>query len=77
MIVHDLLHEHKWLEAKPCVQTFTFGQHRHNDLGNNHRPLLRLKRDHAPLYPDAIRVPSWRQLRFRAEIKCTSFTFVV
>jgi len=41
MIVHDLLREHKWLEAKPCVQTFTFGQHRHNDLGNNHRPLLR------------------------------------
>ena len=26
MIVHDLLREHKWLEAKPCVQTFTFGQ---------------------------------------------------
>jgi len=61
MIVHDLLGEHKWLEAKPCVQTFTFGQHRHNDLGNNHRPLLRLKRDDARLYPDAIRVPSWRQ----------------
>jgi len=62
MIVHDLLREHQWLEAKPCVQTFTFGQHRHNDLGNNHRPLLRLRRNDAPLYPDAIRVPSWRQL---------------
>ena len=49
------------LEAKPCVQTFTFGQHNHHDLGNNHRPLLRLRWHDAPLYPDAIRVPSWRQ----------------
>ena len=49
------------LEAKPCVQTFTFGQHTHHDLGNNHRPLLRLRWSDAPLYPDAIRVPSWRQ----------------
>lgn len=62
VIVSDLLDKHKWLEAKLCVQTFTFGQHNHNDLGNNHRPLLRLRRDDAPLYPDAIRVPSWRQL---------------
>ena len=49
------------VEAKPCVQTFTFGQHNHHDLGNNHRPLLRLRWRNAPLYPDAIRVPSWRQ----------------
>ena len=49
------------LEAKPCVQTFTFGQHNHHDLGNNHRPLLRLRWREAPLFPDAIRVPSWRQ----------------
>jgi DNA modification methylase len=50
------------LEAKSCVQVFTFGQHNQNDLGNNHRPLLRLRRKDAPLFPDAIRVPSWRQL---------------
>ena len=49
------------VEAKPCVQTFTFGQHRHEDLGNNHRPLLRLRWYDAPLRPDAIRMPSWRQ----------------
>ena len=49
------------MEAKPCVQTFTFGQHNHHDLGNNHRPLLRLRWADAPLFPDAIRVPSWRQ----------------
>lgn len=49
------------IEVKPCVQTFTFGQHSHSDLGNNHRPLWRLRWADAPLLPDAIRVPSWRQ----------------
>lgn len=49
------------IETKPCVQIFTFGQHNHNDLGNNHRPLLRIRWKNAPLYPDAIRIPSWRQ----------------
>jgi hypothetical protein len=48
-------------EVKPCVQTFTFGQHNHRDLGNNHRPLWRIMRRGTSLYPDAIRVPSWRQ----------------
>lgn len=50
------------LEVKPCVQTFTFGQHNQHDLGNNHRPLWRFKWEGAPLYPDQVRVPSWRQL---------------
>jgi len=49
-------------EAKPCVQTFTFGQHSQYDLGNGHRPLLRLRKWDAPRFPDEIRVPSWRQL---------------
>lgn len=60
-LVWGLLKDQPGLEAKHCVQTFTFGQHQHKDLGNNHRPLLRLKWVNAPLYPDAIRVPSWRQ----------------
>lgn len=51
----------KQIEAKPCVQIFSFGQHNHHDLGNNHRPLLRIRWSDAPLYPEAIRVPSWRQ----------------
>ena len=50
------------LEAKMCVQTYTFGQHNQHDLGNNYRPLLRLKRKSALLYPDQIRVKSQRQL---------------
>lgn len=45
--------------VKHCVQTFTFGQHNQNDLGTNHRPLWRY--GSGTLYPDAIRVPSWRQ----------------
>lgn len=49
-------------EFKPCVQTFTFGQHNKHDLGDNHRPLWRLKHKDHPLFPDRIRVPSWRQL---------------
>jgi len=60
-IVSAMVKRTPGLEAKPCVQTFTFGQHCHHDLGNNHRPLLRLRWSDAPLRPDAIRVPSWRQ----------------
>jgi len=55
-------HDAKWLPVKPCIQTFTFGQHNHHDLGNNHRPLWRFTREGADLYPDQIRVPSWRQM---------------
>lgn len=49
-------------EVKPCVQVFTFGQHNKNDLGNNHRPLWRIRKHGAALYPESIKVPSWRQL---------------
>ena len=54
-------HLGRHFEAKPCVQIFSFGQHNHHDLGNNHRPLLRLRWGDAPLFPDRIRVKSWRQ----------------
>lgn len=47
--------------CKPCVQTFTFGQHRHTDFGNCHRPLWRIQRPDAPFYAENVRVPSWRQ----------------
>jgi len=62
-IVCQMQHDFPKLEVKPCVQTYTFGQHNHHDLSNNHRPLwrFRLDPDQAPLYPDQIRVPSWRQ----------------
>lgn len=58
----NCLQDTKWLPIKPAVQIFTFGQHNHYDLGNNHRPLWRFTREDATLYPDQIRIPSWRLL---------------
>jgi site-specific DNA-methyltransferase (adenine-specific) len=49
------------VEFKPCVQTFTFGQHRQTDLANCYRPLWRLRWKNSSIYPDNIRVKSWRQ----------------
>lgn len=50
------------VQFKECVQVFTFGQHNKNDLGINHRCLWRLRWPDAPLYPNAVKIPSWRQL---------------
>ena len=50
------------LKVKPCVQTFSFGQHNKHDFGNNHRPLWRLSWPEAGVYPEQIKVKSWRQL---------------
>lgn len=50
------------LEIKPFVWTFTFGQNRNSDCGPGHRPILRFRRKDVPLYPDQIKVPSWREL---------------
>lgn len=61
-LIYRFLEDNPDWEAKPNVQTFTFGQHNQNDLGNNHRPLARLMRKGTTLYPDAVRVQSWRQL---------------
>jgi len=60
-IVADMLESFLALEAKPCVQTFTFGQHNKHDLGNNHRPLWRIGVKGTVLWPDAILVQSCRQ----------------
>jgi len=49
-------------DARIFIQSFTFGQNNNNDCGNGYRPLLRLKHRDAKLYPEAIRIPSWRQL---------------
>jgi len=60
-IVDDHLKNYHELEFKPFVQTFTFGQNRKTDCGNGHRPLWRFKWKDAPLYPEQIKVESWRQ----------------
>ena len=46
------------------IWRFTFGQHRQSDCGNGYRPILRLSSPKVKLYPDAIRVPSARQLKY-------------
>ena len=61
-LVEQLLKKHPDIEAKPFVCTFTFGQNRKTDCGNGHRPLLRLRHKDAILYPEQIKIPSWRQL---------------
>jgi DNA modification methylase len=61
-IFERFLHWEPGWVGKACVQTFTFYQHNKNDLGDAHRNLWRLMKKYAPLYPDAIRVPSWRLL---------------
>jgi len=61
-VVRTAMEANPDLEFKPCVQTFTFGQNRKTDLGNGHRPLWRLRWKDAKLYPDQVKVPSWRQL---------------
>jgi len=61
-VLDELIHAPlRNLEARFCIQTFTFGQHRQTDLGYGYRPLLRLRYENAPIYPDQVRVPSWRQ----------------
>jgi DNA modification methylase len=60
-IIRALQAVHPDLEDKFCVQTFTFGQHNSRDLGNNMRPLWRLRRGGAFHDPEAIRIESERQ----------------
>jgi len=52
----------KGFEAKPFIQTFSFGQNNKNDCGNGHRPIVRIRRQGSPLYAKNILVPSWRIL---------------
>ena len=61
-LVYQLLQEHSSLKSKTFIQPYTFGQSNSRDCGNGFRPILRLKTKEAPLYPDQIRVPSWRML---------------
>lgn len=62
VIIKWLLSLHPNLEAKANVQTYTFYQHNKYDLGQAHRPLIRLRWDGIEIYPDQIRIPSWRLL---------------
>ncbi len=59
--VDALLDENPDLEFTPCVQTFSFYQHNKSDLGNAHRPLWRIRKKGAGLYPNQAKIESWRQ----------------
>lgn len=48
------------LDVLPCVQIFTFATQQQHDLKDAHRPLWRFTHRGARLYPDSIRVESWR-----------------
>lgn len=61
-IVSGMLAREVGLEARLFIQHFTFGQNRDTDCGNGYRPLLRIRRTDAPLFPEAIKVPSWREV---------------
>lgn len=61
-LVYQFAASPRRLLAKPFVQHFTFGQNCKTDCGNGHRPLWRLMWHDAPLYPNQIKVPSWREL---------------
>jgi site-specific DNA-methyltransferase (adenine-specific) len=47
---------------KLFIWRFTFGQHSDSDCGNGFRPIIRMTKKDARLYPDAIREPSKRQI---------------
>lgn len=48
------------VEVRMLIQGFTFGQHNKSDFANNYRPILRIRKEGAPLYPDAVRIESGR-----------------
>lgn len=63
---HDYGQIHQDIEIKPFYQHYTFFQCNNNDCAPAVRPMLRFRHDgllwKAPIYPNQIRVPSWRQL---------------
>lgn len=61
-VKHWAYERYRDYEVKPFVWTYTFGQNRNSDCGPGHRPILRFRHKDAPLYPEQIKVPSWRML---------------
>jgi site-specific DNA-methyltransferase (adenine-specific) len=53
---------HGDIEIKPFYQHYTFFQCNNNDCAPAERPMLRFRHKDAPIYPNQIRVPSWRML---------------
>lgn len=51
---------HDDIEIRWLIQGFTFGEHRKTDYANNFRPIIRIRHTDAPLFPDNVRIESWR-----------------
>jgi adenine-specific DNA-methyltransferase len=60
-VIHNLTSTNTSLSARLCVQTYTFGQHNSRDFGNGYRPLVRIRRKDADVYPNTVRIQSERQ----------------
>ena len=48
------------IEVRLLIQGFTFGQHNTSDLSNDFRPIIRIRKPGALLYPNNVRVESKR-----------------
>jgi hypothetical protein len=59
---YDYGEMHSDIEIKPFYQYYTFFQCNNNDCAPAERPMLRFRHKDAHIYPNQIRVPSWRQL---------------
>jgi len=51
-------------DIRMFIWRFTFGQHRRTDCGNGYRPILRVSKPGVKWNTNAIRVPSWRQMKY-------------
>jgi len=47
--------------VREIIWRYTFGQHNKHDSTGGYRPMIRISNPEAKLYPNAIRVESWRQ----------------
>src|SRR5437773_9069933 len=54
-IVRNILKHHKAFEASTFIWYYTFSQYNDKDCGHGYRPILRLIRIDAEIYPDSIR----------------------
>jgi len=51
-------------QYRQFIWHFTFGQNRQTDFVSSYRPILRIIQTNAIVYPDTVRVPSARQVKY-------------
>lgn len=70
LIASVMMNDKIWKDLCRCskhtiIWHYTFGQHNKHDLTSSYRPIVRVMQPGAVLYPDQIRVPSARQLKYK------------